>query len=124
MSIFDIFEEQRELTDEEMQAYKDMLRRKENDMGAIIVDEAGYKEYQRKTDEALETVERLKQRWENLFNAMGELLEEALTKSKEYSNPFSPANYEYWMGKASAMRELMDRYNEICESEVSNDSNT
>lgn len=30
-----IFEEQRELTDEEMQAYKDMLRRKENDMKLI-----------------------------------------------------------------------------------------
>lgn len=30
-----IFEEQRELTDEVMQAYKDMLRRKENDMGRL-----------------------------------------------------------------------------------------
>ncbi len=30
-----IFEEQRELTDEEMQAYKDMLHRKENGMGVI-----------------------------------------------------------------------------------------
>lgn len=30
IQIGSIFEEQRELTDEEMQAYKDMLRRKEN----------------------------------------------------------------------------------------------
>ena len=35
MGIFDIFEEQRELTDEEMQAYKDMLHRKEKDMELI-----------------------------------------------------------------------------------------
>jgi hypothetical protein len=30
-----LFEEQRELTDEEMQAYKEMLQRKENDMELI-----------------------------------------------------------------------------------------
>lgn len=86
-------------------------------MGVILVDEKVF-------DEALETVEGLEQRWDNLFNAMEELLEEALTKAKEYSNPFSPANYEYWMGKASALKELKDKYDEICESEVFNDSNT
>jgi len=86
-------------------------------MGVMLVDEKAF-------NGALETVERLEKRWDKLFTAMGELLEEALTKAKEYSNPFSPANYEYWMGKASALKELKDKYDEICESEVSNDSNT
>ncbi len=84
-------------------------------MGVILVDENVF-------DEALETVEGLEKRWDNLFTAMEELLEEALTKAKEYSNPFSPANYEYWMGKASALEELKDRYDKICESEVSNNN--
>lgn len=86
-------------------------------MGVMLVDEKGF-------NEALETVKRLEKRWDNLFNAMEELLDEALTKAKEYSSPFSPANYEYWMGKASALKELKNKYDEICESEVSNDSNT
>lgn len=87
-------------------------------MGAIIVDEKVIKAYQNKCSEVLKEVERLEQRWDNLFTAMEEILEESLELSKKYSNPLSPENYQYWTGKAAALIQLKDRYIEICGDEA------
>lgn len=121
-----IFEEQRELTDEEMQAYKDMLRRKEKDMTrkeaiqylikpvatSTEIGEEKQKEFEayEMAKEALKDVKKLKRRWNTMFKAMEKLYDEAMANARGYSNPYSPENYQYWMGKATAMYELKEVY--------------
>lgn len=88
-------------------------------MGAIIVDEAGYKEYQRKTDEALKDVESLKNRWNSLFKAMTELIEEASNHLKfieQYEGEdWVERDEGFWCGVCYAMEIL---------KEIVDDSNT
>jgi len=88
-------------------------------MGAIIVDEVGYKEYQRKTDEALKDVESLKNRWRSLFKAMADLIEEADKQIEEIKVYRYEDWYDredgFWCGVCYAMERL---------KEIDDDSNT
>ena len=79
-------------------------------MAHIIVDESIFKENQKNCKKALKDVKRLKRRWNTMFNAMEKLYDEAMTNAKKYIYPYSPENYQYWMGKATAMHELKEVY--------------
>lgn len=85
-------------------------------MGAIIVDEAGYKEYQRKTDEALKDVESLKNRWRSLFKAMADLIEEADKQIEEIKVYRYEDWYDredgFWCGVCYAMERLKEIYDD------------
>ena len=85
-------------------------------MGAIIVDEAGYKEYQRKTDEALKDVESLKNRWRSLFKIMADLKREAKEKIKELEvyrfDDWYTGEVLFWCGVCYAMERLKEIYDD------------
>ncbi len=85
-------------------------------MGAIIVDEAGYKEYQRKTDEALKDIESLKNRWRSLFKAMADLIEEAeeqIERAKDYRyEDWYDREDGFWCGVCYAVERLKEIYDD------------
>lgn len=85
-------------------------------MGAIIVDEAGYKEYQRKTDEALKDIESLKNKWRSLFKAMADLIEEAeegIEGAKDYRyEDWYDREDGFWCGVCYAVERLKEIYDD------------
>ena len=79
-------------------------------MAHIFIDESIFEENQKNCEKALKDVKRLKRRWDTMFKAMEKLYDEAMATAREYSNPYSPECYQFWMGKATAMDELKEVY--------------
>ena len=86
-------------------------------MGVVMVNEEVFKHNQEMINESLEAVKNLGKRWDCLFSAMTELIEEAnnqLKFTEQYEGEDWVEREEgYWLGVISGLEMLKDKYERL-----------